>query len=172
MDLIQEWNLWLAKAVDMYNPDKWYAFSTYATYWIKHYIIKTIAEMSDSIKIPAYLITEINEYNNAIQELLQKEDDPTIKKIADTLQVPVKKIINIKKAITKTYSLDETLENKKWEKWKTTIWEIIEDENTLKPDEEIQKKYINKKVNETLNNLSDRQEKIIRLKFGLMSTQS
>ena len=172
IDLIQEWNLWLAKAIDMYDPDKWYAFSTYATYWIKYYIVKAIVEMSNIIDTPVYLITEINKYNNTMQELLQKWHEPTIKDLADTLQVSIKKIVNIKKASTEVYSLEKTLKNKKWEEWRTTMWEIIEDKNTLKPDEEIQKKYINEKVNEILNKLSDRQEKMIKLKFGLMSTQS
>ncbi len=90
-DLIQEWNIWLIKAIEKFDPDKEFKFSTYATWWIKQSITKAIADMSKHVRIPVHLIDEMNSYNKAYQLLFQKLGrEPTSKEIGQKLWFPIK----------------------------------------------------------------------------------
>jgi len=99
-DLIQEWNIWLIKAIEKFEPEKEFKFSTYATWWIRQSITKSIVDMTKNVSIPVHLIDEISAYNRAVQSLLQKNHkEPTIQEIAKELDVPVKKVKKIKTLI-------------------------------------------------------------------------
>jgi len=163
-DLIQEWNVWLIKAIEKFDPDKEFKFSTYATWWIRQSITKAIADMTKNVRIPVHLIDEISAYNKAVQTLLQRNNrEPTIQEIAKELNMPVKKVKKIKTVILGSGSLDSPI----WDDGKNSIWDLIEDENTLKPDENLEKKMLRENLDKIFDMLDDRERKIVKMRYGI-----
>jgi len=163
-DLIQEWNIWLIKAIEKFDPDKEFKFSTYATWWIRQSITKWIADMTKNVRIPVHLIDEISAYNKAVQTLLQKNNrEPTIQEIAKELNIPVKKVKKIKTVILWSSSLDSPI----WEDGKNSIWDLIEDENTLRPDEYLEKHMLRQNLEKIFDMLDDRERKIVKMRYGI-----
>lgn len=163
-DLIQEWNIWLIKAIEKFEPEKEFKFSTYATWWIRQSITKAIADMTKNVRIPVHLIDEISAYNRAVQSLLQKNHkEPTIQEIAKELDVPVKKVKKIKTLILWSGSLDTAI----WEDGKNNIWDLLEDENTLRPDEDLEKKMLRENLDKIFSMLDDREKKIVKMRYGI-----
>lgn len=121
MDLIQEWNTGLIKAIEKFDPDKDFKFSTYATRWIKQSITKAIADMTKNVRIPVHLIDEINAYNKASQNLFQTLGrQATAKEVAKELGFPIKKIKSSKKSFLVTYHWMQ-----KWVMMGRTVFEIF-----------------------------------------------
>ena len=163
-DLIQEWNVGLIKAIEKFDPDKEFKFSTYATWWIRQSITKAIADMTKNVRIPVHLIDEISAYNKAVQTLLQKNNrEPTVQEIAEYLNMPVKKVNKIKTVILWSGSLDSPI----WDDGKNSIWDLIEDENTLKPDEHLEKKMLRENLDKIFDMLDDRERKIVKMRYGI-----
>ena len=163
-DLIQEWNVGLIKAIEKFDPDKEFKFSTYATWWIRQSITKAIADMTKNVRIPVHLIDEISAYNKAVQALLQKNNrEPTVQEIAEYLDMPVKKVNKIKTVILWSGSLDRPI----WDDGKNSIWDLIEDENTLKPDEHLEKKMLRENLDKIFDMLDDRERKIVKMRYGI-----
>jgi len=163
-DLIQEWNVGLIKAIEKFDPDKEFKFSTYATWWIRQSITKAIADMTKNVRIPVHLIDEISAYNKAVQTLLQKNNrEPTVQEIAEYLNMPVKKVNKIKTVILGSGSLDSPI----WEDGKNSIWDLIEDENTLKPDDHLEKKMLRENLDKIFDMLDDRERKIVKMRYGI-----
>lgn len=105
--MIQEGNVGLIKAIEKFEPEKEFKFSTYATRWIKQSITKAIADMTKNVRIPVHLIDEINSYNKAYQEIFQKDGkEPTSRDIAEKLGFPIKKIKKLEEVIFGNVSLD------------------------------------------------------------------
>lgn len=164
MDLIQEWNIWLIKAIEKFDPDKDFKFSTYATWWIKQSITKSVADMTKNVRIPVHLIDEINAYNKSSQEIFQKLwREPTSKEIATKLNFPLKKVKKLEEVIFGNVSLDAEV----WDDWKNSIWDLIEDEKTLRPDQFVEKETIRLNLDKILDMLDEREAKIIKMRYWI-----
>lgn len=164
MDLIQEWNLGLIKAIEKFDPEKDFKFSTYATWWIKQSITKSVADMTKNVRIPVHLIDEINAYNKAAQEIFQKYGrEHTSKEIAQKLGFPLKKVKKLEEVIFGNVSLDAEV----WDDSKNSIWDLIEDEKTLRPDQYVEKEVIKSNLDIILEMLDEREAKIIKMRYGI-----
>jgi len=163
-DLIQEWNVWLIKAIEKFDPDKEFKFSTYATWWIKQSITKAIADMTKNVRIPVHLIDEINCYNKTYQNLFQDLwREPTSKEIGQKLWFPIKKIKKLEEVIFGNVSLDSEV----GEDGRDNLWDLIEDKSTLRPDQFAQKTSLRKNLDTILDMLDEREAKIIKMRYGI-----
>lgn len=164
MDLIQEGNVWLIKAIEKFDPDKDFKFSTYAHWRIKQSLIKAIADLSKNVRIPVHLLDEISNYNKTFQELFQiNGKEPTSTEIAKNMWFPLKKVKKLEEIIFGNTSLDMDL----WDDGKNTLGDLVEDPNTLRPDQVVEKDIIKENLNKFLNMLESRESKIIRMRYGI-----
>ena len=163
-DLINEGNMGLAKAIEKFDPDKEFKFSTYATRWIKQSITKAIADMAKNVKIPLHILEEIKIYNKAYQDLFEKFNrEPTDQEIGETLTRTLDKIKKLKEVIFWNISLDNAV----GEEGKETLGDIIEDENTSRPDQIAERAALSENLEKILGMLDDRESKIIKMRYGI-----
>ena len=164
LDLIQEWNVWLIKAIEKFDPTKDFKFSTYAHRWIKQSITKAIADLWKNVRIPVHLMDEMNAYNKAFQELFQKfSREPSSKEIAAKLWYPIKKVKKLEEVIFWNVSLDMDV----WEDGKSSLWDLIPDTSNPQPDQFVQKDIIRANLDKILEMFDDRESKIIRMRYGI-----
>lgn len=164
MDLIQEGNVGLIKAIEKFDPDKDFKFSTYAHRWIKQSLIKAIADLGKNVRIPVHLLDEISTYNKTYQEIFQKTGkEPTSREIAQEMNFPLKKVKKLEEIIYWNTSLDMDL----WDDHKSTLGDLVEDVNTMRPDQVVEKEMIRGNLEKILDMLDPRESKIIKMRYGI-----